>query len=61
MRGHIASVKMTDIADAAGMGVATLYRHFSTKTSIAVEAATLMWERFNEASSELVESMPSSR
>ena len=25
----IAAVKMTEIADAAGMGVATLYRHFS--------------------------------
>ena len=52
----IASVKMTDIAEAAGVGVATLYRHFSTKTGIAVEAATLMWERFNESIHALIES-----
>ena len=52
----IANVKMTDIADAAGMGVATLYRHFSTKTAIAIAAATLMWERFNEVIHALVES-----
>ncbi|MBR3234624.1 MAG: TetR/AcrR family transcriptional regulator [Atopobiaceae bacterium] len=40
----IEAVRMTDIAEAAGMGVATLYRHFSTKAAIAVAAATLMWE-----------------
>lgn len=52
----IANVKMTDIAELAGMGVATLYRHFSTKTAIAIEAATLMWDRFNESIHALVES-----
>lgn len=52
----IANVKMTDIAEAAKVGVATLYRHFSTKTGIAVAAATLMWERFNQSIVTLVES-----
>ena len=52
----IAAVKMTDIADEAGVGVATLYRHFQTKAGIAVAAASLMWERFNEAIMALVES-----
>ena len=47
LRDGIASVRMTDIADAAGVGVATLYRHYQTKTRLAVEAGTLMWERFN--------------
>ncbi|MBP3885638.1 MAG: TetR/AcrR family transcriptional regulator [Olsenella sp.] len=56
LRDGIANVKMTDIADAAGVGVATLYRRFSTKTRIAIAAATLMWERFNERISGLVES-----
>lgn len=52
----IANVKMTDIAEETGVGVATLYRHFSTKTAIAIAAATLMWERFNESIMALVES-----
>lgn len=52
----IANVKMTDIASAAEVGVATLYRHYATKTRIAVEAGTLMWRRFNLQIHELVES-----
>ncbi|HQE70588.1 MAG TPA: TetR/AcrR family transcriptional regulator [Atopobiaceae bacterium] len=47
LRDGIASVRMTDIADAAGIGVATLYRHYKTKTKIAIHAGTLMWNRFN--------------
>jgi AcrR family transcriptional regulator len=52
----IANVKMTDIADAAGVGVATLYRHYATKTRIAIDAGTLMWRRFNLQIHRLVES-----
>ena len=47
---------MTDIADASGVGVATLYRRFKSKTRLSVEAATLLWKRFNERICELVES-----
>ena len=50
----IAAVKMTDIADAAGMGVATLYRHFSTKTAIAASSAIVMWSRLMETYEGLV-------
>lgn len=56
LAGRIADVKMTDIAEAAGVGVATLYRRFSTKTDLAVLAATLLWRRFNERIHALVES-----
>ena len=49
-------VTMVDIAKAASVGVATVYRHFSTKSRIAVEAATVLWERFNESILQLVES-----
>ncbi|WP_322154285.1 helix-turn-helix domain-containing protein [Paratractidigestivibacter sp.] len=52
----IAEVKMTDVAEAAGVGVATLYRRFSTKTDLAVLSATLLWRRFNEQIHTLVES-----
>jgi hypothetical protein len=36
---------MTDIANAAEVGVATLYRHFSTKTTIAAYAAIMLWQQ----------------
>lgn len=52
----IADVKMTDIARAAEVGVATLYRRFSTKTDLAVLAASLLWRRFNQQIHSLVES-----
>jgi len=48
LRDGLANVKMVDIAESAGVGVATLYRHFSTKGNIAVAAATLLWRRFNQ-------------
>lgn len=41
----ITEAKMTDVAAAAGVGVATLYRR-SSKTQLAVDAGTLMWRRF---------------
>ena len=56
LREGLERVKMVDIARAANMGVATLYRHFSTKTHIAVLAAILLWERFNQRLRVLVES-----
>lgn len=56
LQNGLEQVKMVDIAGSAGVGVATLYRHFSTKTSIAVCAATLMWRQFNLMIRELVES-----
>ncbi len=52
----IADVKMTDIAKAAEVGVATLYRRFSTKTDLAVLAASLLWRRLNQRIHKLVES-----
>lgn len=56
LEGSLSGVKMTDIADASGVGVATLYRRFKSKTRLSVEAATLLWKRFNERICELVES-----
>ena len=51
----VASIKIgKGGADAAGMGVATLYRHFSTKTAIAASSAIVMWSRLMETYEELV-------
>ena len=39
----IENVKMTDIAEQSGIGVATLYRYFGTKTGISIAAMTFLW------------------
>jgi AcrR family transcriptional regulator len=39
LKRRIADVRMTDVAEAAGVGVATLYRRFSTKTRLALARA----------------------
>jgi AcrR family transcriptional regulator len=43
----IAAVKMTDIAAQTGIGVASLYRYFGTKTNLVVAAGTQLWRRFH--------------
>ncbi len=43
LRDGIENVKMTDIADECGIGVATLYRYFGTKTGITIAAMTHLW------------------
>lgn len=55
LRDGIANVRMTDIAEASGVGVATLYRRYQTKTRLAIAAGTRMWERFNELIRAVVE------
>ena len=44
LQDGIESVKMTDLADSCGVGVASLYRYFGTKTAIVVAAGTLLWQ-----------------
>jgi AcrR family transcriptional regulator len=44
----IDQVKMTDIADRAGIGVASLYRYFETKEAIAIAVATLLWQEIKD-------------
>lgn len=45
LQNGIDTVKMTDIADACGVGVATLYRYFGTKTAITIAAMTYLWNK----------------
>ena len=42
----IEAVKLTDIADASGIGIATLYRYFGTKPDLAIEIAVKKWYEF---------------
>lgn len=44
----IDAVRMTDIANESGVGVATLYRYFGTKTGITIAAMTYLWDQMNE-------------
>ena len=48
----IEPVKMTDVATASGVGVASLYRYFGTKVNLALSVGALMWRRFNETFAE---------
>lgn len=45
LQSGIENVKMTDIADACCVGVATLYRYFGTKTAITIAAMTHLWTK----------------
>jgi len=56
LKNGIASVKMTDIAEESGIGVATLYRYFGTKTSITVAAMTYLWKQMKNMFSGIFES-----
>ena len=40
----IENTKMTDIAEKAQVGVASVYRYFKTKTEIVIEAAIRFWD-----------------
>jgi AcrR family transcriptional regulator len=42
------TVKMTDIAHRAGIGVASLYRYFDTKETIVIAVAALLWREIKE-------------
>ena len=44
----IDNVTMNNIADKAEIGVASLYRYFSTKEELAIQCATKMWQKEKE-------------
>jgi AcrR family transcriptional regulator len=56
LENGIASVKMTDIANECGIGVATLYRWFGTKNSLAITAMTYLWNELHKMFSGIFDS-----
>ena len=42
----IEAVKLTEIADAAGLGIVTLYRYFKTKPDLVIELGTVLWKKY---------------
>ena len=40
----IEAVRMTDIAEACGLGVVSLYRYFGTKTALVIEVGIMLWK-----------------
>ena len=56
LKNGIEAVKMTDIAEESGVGVATLYRYFGTKNGITIAAMTYMWNELNKMFSGIFES-----
>lgn len=55
LRDGVEQIKMTDIAREAGVGVATIYRHFQTKTRLAAEAGTLLWKMYADEVTRMIE------
>lgn len=43
LRQGVDGVKMTDVADAARIGVASLYRYFGSKNVLVIRAGALLW------------------
>jgi len=44
----IEAVSMQEVADACGVGIATLYRYYNTKIALVISIGTKQWEEFGE-------------
>jgi AcrR family transcriptional regulator len=42
----IEAVKLSEIANEAGIGIATLYRYFKTKPALVIEIGTVLWRKY---------------
>ena len=42
----IEAVKLTEIAEAAGLGIVTLYRYFKTKPDLVIELGVVLWKKY---------------
>lgn len=41
----INDIKMTDVADASGLGIASIYRYFGTKAELVVACSGVLWDK----------------
>ena len=45
-QNSISTVSMNNVADACGVGIATVYRYFKTKPSLVMAIATWLWNNY---------------
>ena len=55
LQNGIENVKMTDVAEKAEVGVASLYRYFGTKDALVIRAGALLWRDLDRLFSEVYE------
>ena len=55
LQNGIENVKMTDVAEKAEVGVASLYRYFGTKETLVIRAGALLWRDLNTLFSSVYE------
>jgi len=55
LQNGIENVKMTDVAEKAEVGVASLYRYFGTKDTLVIRAGALLWRDLDRLFSEVYE------
>jgi len=55
LQNGIESVKMTDVAEKAEVGVASLYRYFGTKDTLVIRAGALLWRDLKTLVSDVYE------
>ena len=55
LQNGIESVKMTDVAEKAEVGVASLYRYFGTKDTLVIRAGALLWRDLRTLVSDVYE------
>ena len=53
-RNTIESVTMNNVADESGIGVATLYRYYSTKPALVMAIATWLWDGYVRRNTQLL-------
>ena len=51
----IETVKMTEVAEAAGIGIASLYRYYRTKPELVIGISTWVWEEYTKTNNKKLE------